>query len=322
MASSEPQTGKPQTGKPQTGKPRTITETGVSVIGAPRTTLRDFYYLFLKVRWSVAIAVIVVVYLALNAVFAYAYLLFGGVTNARAGSFYDAFCFSVETMGTVGYGYMYPTTAAANAIMIVQSVTSLIVTAVATGLVFAKFSRSSARVVFSKHAVIGPMDGVPTLMLRVGNERGNQILEATIRVAMVRTEITKEKTKFYRMYDLRLSRERSPAMSRSWTVLHPIDRDSPLFGATPESVTRDEIEIIANLVGTDDTSLQPVHARKRYEEQEIVWGARHADILTEAEDGTLILDIRRFHDIHVTEPFEGFPYPAPAPTTLPTPTRE
>jgi inward rectifier potassium channel len=302
-------------------KPRTVTETGVSVIGAPRTTLRDFYYLFLKVRWSVAIAVIVIVYLALNAVFAFAYLFAGGVTNARPGSFYDAFCFSVETMGTVGYGWMYPTTAAANAIMIVQSVTSLIVTAVATGLVFAKFSRSSARVVFSQHAVIGPMDGVPTLMLRVGNERGNQILEATIRVALVRTEITKEKTKFYRMYDLRLSRERSPAMSRSWTVLHPIDRDSPLFGATPESVTRDEIEIIANLVGTDDTSLQPVHARKRYQEQEIIWGARHEDILTETEDGTLVLDIRRFHDIRPTEPFEGFPYPA-AGAALPTRTHE
>jgi inward rectifier potassium channel len=302
-------------------KPRVVTETGVSVIGAPRTTLLDFYYLFLKVRWSVAIAVIVVAYLTLNAGFAVAYLVAGGVANARPGSFYDALCFSVETMGTVGYGWMYPTSAAANGIMIAESVTSLIVTALATGLVFAKFSRSSARVVFSKHAVIGPMDGVPTLMLRVGNERGNQILEATIRVSIVRTEVTKEGMRFYRMYDLRLSRERSPAMSRSWTVLHPIDKDSPLFGATPESVVRDEIEILANLVGTDDTSLQPVHARKRYEEQEIVWGARHEDILTEADDGTVVLDIRRFHDIRRTEPFEGFPYPSEG-KSVPTPTRD
>jgi inward rectifier potassium channel len=158
--------------------------------------------------------------------------------------------------------------------------------------------------------VIGPMDGVPTLMLRVGNERGNAILEATIRVALVRTEVTKEQTKFYRMYDLRLSRERSPAMARSWTVLHPIDRDSPLFGATPESVVRDEIELLVSLVGTDDTSLQPVHARRRYQEHEILWGARHADILTEDESGHIILDVRRFHDVLPTEPFDGFPYPA------------
>ena len=298
------------------------TETGVTIIGAPRTTLRDFYYLFLKVRWSVAIAVIVVAYLALNALFAVGYLALGGVANARFGSFYDAFCFSVETMGTIGYGAMYPASAAANAIMIVESVTSLVITAVATGLIFAKFSRSSARIAFSRHAVIGPMDGVPTLMLRVGNERGNQILEATIRVALVRTEITKEKTKFYRMYDLRLSRERSPAMARSWTVLHPIDADSPLFGATPESVVRDEIELIVNLVGTDDTSLQPVHARRRYQEHEIIWGARHADILTEDEEGNIVVDVRRFHDINPTEPLEGFPYPAAPVPAAPERTRE
>ncbi len=292
---------------------RTITEDEITVIGAPRTTLRDFYYLFLKVRWSVAIGVIVLAYLALNAAFAAAYVAVGGVANARAGSFYDAFCFSVETMGTVGYGWMYPLSAGANAIMISESVTSLIVTAVATGLVFAKFSRSSARVVFSKYAVIGPMDGAPTLMLRVGNERGNQILEATIRVALVRTEVTKEKTKFYRMYDLRLTRERSPAMSRSWTVLHVIDRESPLYAATPESIVAGEVELIVNLVGTDDTSLQPVHARKRYDDHEILWGARHVDVLTETEDGRLVMDVRRFHEVQPTEPFEGFPYPtAPA----------
>jgi inward rectifier potassium channel len=297
---------------PQRPPGKTTTETGVTVIGAPQNTLRDFYYLFLRVRWSAAIGVIVVAYLALNAVFATAYLVTGGVGNARPGSFFDAFCFSAETMGTIGYGAMYPSSVAANLVMVVESVTSLLVTALATGLVFAKFSRSSARVAFSRHAVIGPMDGVPTLMLRVGNERGNSILEATIRVSMIRTEITKERKIFYRMYDLRLTRERSPAVARSWTVLHPIERDSPLFGATPGSVVKDEIELLVSLVGTDDTSLQPVHARKRYDgEHDIIWGARHADILTE-EDGKLIMDVRRFHDIEDTDPIEGFPYPAAA----------
>jgi inward rectifier potassium channel len=188
-------------------------------------------------------------------------------------------------------------------------VTSLIVTAVATGLVFAKFSRSTARVAFSAQTVIGPMDGVPTLMLRVGNERGNSILEATIRLSIIRTEKTKEGSTFYRMYDLRLTRDRSPAMARSWTVLHPIVADSPLFGATPESAEKDEIELVATLVGVDDTSLQPVHARRRYLASEIVWGARHADVLSEDEHGNVILDIRRFHDIVPTEPIDGFPYP-------------
>lgn len=281
----------------------------IVVIGAARTTLRDVYYLFLRARWSGAILAIVILYLAINAVFAVVYEITGGVANARPGSFFDAFCFSVQTMGTIGYGAMYPTSGGANTVMIFESVTSLIITAVATGLIFAKFSRSSARVAFSDHAVIGPMDGTPTLMLRVGNERGNFILEATVRVSLVRTERTREGVTFYRMYDLRLARERSPAMTRSWTVLHPIAEDSPLFGATPETIARDEIELIVSLVGVDDTSLQAVHARRRYLDNEIVWGARHADILDEAPDGRIVLDMRRFHSVIPTSPIDQFPYP-------------
>jgi inward rectifier potassium channel len=284
-------------------------QTGVIVIGAPRQTLRDFYHLFLRVRWSVALAAITVSYLALNAIFAAAFVTVGGVANARPRSFWDAFCFSVQTMGTIGYGAMYPTSNGANVIVVVESVTSLIVTAVATGLVFAKFSRSTARVAFSRHAVIGPMDGVPTLMIRVGNERGNAILEASIRVALVRTERLKEGTSFYRMIDLQLTRDRSPAMARSWTILHPIVEGSPLYAATPASLKRDEVELMVNLVGTDDTSLQPVHARRRYVDSEILWGARHADVLSEDEAGNVILDVRKFHDVVRTQPTEQFPYP-------------
>jgi inward rectifier potassium channel len=263
----------------------------------------------LKVRWSAAIAAIVVSYLALNAVFAAAYLATGGIANARHGSFFDAFCFSVQTMGTIGYGAMYPSSRVANLVMIAESVTSLIVTALATGLIFTKFSRSSARVAFSRAAVISPMDGVPTLMIRVGNERGNQILEATIRMSLLRTEVTREGTTFYRIYDMKLARERSPAVARSWTILHPIGPESPLFGATPESLKKDEVELLASLVGTDDTSLQPVHARKRYLDHEIVWGARHVDILTVDENSNMVLDVSRFHDTVGTDPIEGFPYP-------------
>jgi inward rectifier potassium channel len=204
---------------------------------------------------------------------------------------------------------MYPTSVAANVVMIVESVTSLVVTAVATGLVFAKFSRSTARIVFSKSAVIGPMNGIPTLMIRVGNERGNSILEATVRVVLTRTEKLEEGTTFYRLVDLRLTRDRSPAMARSWTVLHPIDEGSPLFGATPESMKRDEIEITVNIVGTDDTSLQPVHARRLYLDGEVLWGARHADVLSEDEAGNVVLDVRKFHDVVATKPTPAFPYP-------------
>jgi inward rectifier potassium channel len=294
----------------QRGTPTARASAGqeIIVVGAAPTRLRDIYYIFLRIRWSLAIALIVAAYLSLNALFALAFLATGGIFNARPGSFFDDFCFSVQTMGTIGYGAMYPTSTAANLVVVAESVTSLIVTALATGLIFAKFSRSTARVAFSRHAVIGPNNGVPTLMLRVGNERGNFILEATIRVSMVRTERTTEGVLFYRMYDLRLARERSPMMTRSWTVLHFIDADSPLAGATPESLAKDEVELVVTVSGTDDTSMQPVHARKRYVDGEILWGARHADILSERDDGTVVVDVRRFHDVVPTEPVDGFPY--------------
>jgi len=288
---------------------RTPPSTDVVVIGAPRQTLRDFYHVFLRVSWTVALGSIVLAWLGINAVFGLVYLVIGGVAGTHGRSFWDAFCFSIQTMGTIGYGAMYPTSVAANVCMITESVTSLVITAVATGLIFAKFSRSTARVVFARHAAIGPMDGVPTLMVRVGNERGNSILEATCRLVLIRTERLKEGQTFYRMVDVRLSRERSPAMARSWTVLHPITPDSPLYGATPESLAKDEVELVVTLVGIDDTSLQAVHARARYTDTEVLWGARHADILSERPDGTLVLDVRRFNDVEPTAPIEGFPYP-------------
>ncbi len=269
---------------------------------------RDQYHQFLRFSWPQALGVIVAVYLAINALFATAYLVVGGVEGARGGSFFDAFSFSVQTLGTIGYGAMYPKARAAQVVVIVESVAGLLVTALATGLVFAKFSQPTGRIVFAHEAAVSPVDGVPTLMFRVGNERGNTIVEATVRVVLVRTVKTLEGVTFYRMEDIPLRRDRSPAMNRSWTVMHPIDAASPLRDATPESLARDEVEFLVTLVGTDDTSFQPVHARRSYEHTAVVWGARHADVLSETAAGDLVLDVRRFHDLEPTEPREGFPY--------------
>ncbi|MFT3772076.1 MAG: ion channel [Minicystis sp.] len=287
----------------------TSEEDEVRVVGATRTPLRDAYHTFLRSSWPVAIGAIVLAYLGLNAVFAALYLHLGGIAHARPGSFEDAFYFSVQTMGTIGYGAMYPETPAANELVVAESVTGLIVTALATGLVFSKFSLATSRLVFAQNAVISPMDGIPTLMFRLGNERSNRIIEATIRVSMVRTERTKEGMLFYRMYDLVLTRERSPVLSRSWTAMHRITPESPLHGSTPASLKKDEVELFVTVVGVDDTSLQPVHARYKYTDEGIVWGARHADILSEEEGGVIVLDLRKFHELTSTEPTEEFPYP-------------
>jgi inward rectifier potassium channel len=281
----------------------------VIAVGVKRAPFRDLYHRFLRLSWPLALGVIVAAFLLLNLLFAAAYFATGGIANARPGSFADAFFFSVQTMGTIGYGSMYPASAAANTLVVVEAVFGLLVTAVATGLVFTKFSQSNARILFSRHVTITLWDGVPTLMFRVSNERGNLIIEAQIRVILIRTEKTKEGVTFYRMVDLPLSRDRSPAFTRSWSVMHPILPGSLLHGATPESLKACEAEVMVSLVGTDDTSLQPVHARHTYADHEILWGMRHQDILREREDGRLILDLNRFHDVVPTEATEEFPYP-------------
>jgi inward rectifier potassium channel len=282
----------------------------IRTVGAPKTPLRDLYFTLLQIRWSAALGLLVGFYLGLNAIFAVFYMLAGGVSGARHCSFSDAFFFSVQTMGTIGYGAMYPIGTIANLLVVAESVTSLVVTAVVTGLLFAKFSRSSARIVFTREAVISPMEGVPTLMFRMSNERGNLIVEAQLRVSIVRTDITKEGHTFYRLLDLELTRDRSQAFTRSWLAMHPITPKSPLYGASPASLKEQEVELMVTITGLDETSMQPVHARHRYFDHEVLWGMRHADILTEEADGNLVLDMRKFHTTEATRPTEEFPYPA------------
>jgi inward rectifier potassium channel len=164
-------------------------------------------------------------------------------------------------------------------------------------------------VAFSRVITISPMDGVPTMALRVGNERGNDIIDAILRASIVRSVPTAEGVPFYRTLDLQLVRDRAPSLNRSWSVLHRIDEKSPLFGETPETLRASEAEITISLSGTDDTTLQPVHARHTYEDTSIVWGARPVDVLSETAEGDLLLDVRKFHDIEPTEATPDFPYP-------------
>ena len=260
-------------------------------------------------------ATVTAAFLLANLLFGCAYAELGGVANARPHSVTDGFYFSVQTMATIGYGAMYPQSTAAHVLVVMEAVLGLLLTALCAGLVFAKFSRPIGRIVFSRQVVIGPLDGVPMLMFRVGNERGNLIAEATIRVSLVRTVKTREGVTFYRMTDLPLVRDRSPALSRSWNVMHEINDASPLYGYDPERMAREELELIVSLMGVDDTSYQPVHARHQYQHLHIVWGARHADVLSETPDGNLILDIRKFHNVLPTEPLESFPYPRAASTS-------
>lgn len=283
----------------------------IRVVGAKQSLFGDWYYDLLRMKWANLLGFIFLVVMSVNALFAVGYVAVGGVTNMKAHSYEEAFYFSAETMGTIGYGAMFPESRGANLLMVAESFVSMLVTALSTGLIFTKFARPIGRVAFSKKATISPMEGVPTLMFRLGNERTNTIVEGTVHVSYSRTIVTAEGMKFYKMIDLILARDRSPAIAKSWTILHHIDQTSPLFGATPESLAKEDAEFLVSLAGMDDTSYQPVHARHIYEAPEVLWGARNADILSEDGDN-VILDLKHFHEVIPTNPTEDFPYPTAA----------
>jgi inward rectifier potassium channel len=269
----------------------------IHIVGAPTPGLRDVYHALLRVPWWATLLVIVGGYLSLNVLFALLYLVVGGVAHARPGSVVDAFFFSIHTMGTIGYGAMYPESMAANVLVVAESVTGLVVLALATGLVFVRFSQTRARLIFSAKVAIGKMDGVPTLMLRVGNERRGSIVDTRFRLTFSRTTRTAEGVTFYRLEELPLVRTRAPALTRSWNVLHRIVEGSPLFGFDAGRLAEVEGELTLEVVGVDDTSLQAVHARHTWYPGSVAWGARLADVLSETPDGDMILDLRNFHEV-------------------------
>src|SRR5438477_900370 len=183
----------------------------ILALGLHRPWFRDLYHFALRVSWWRFLLMSIVLYVTANALFALLYLIPGdAIANARPGSFADAFFFSIQTMATIGYGVMSPATFYANLLMTLETGVGSMLIAVATGLVFARFSRPTARVLFSQVAVIGPHNGVPTLSFRIANQRRNQILQAEVAVTLLRDERTAEGILVRRFYDLPLARYRSP----------------------------------------------------------------------------------------------------------------
>ncbi len=248
-------------------------------IGLKRKWHRDLYHRALTWPWWGFLLLVVAVFLAINVVFAVLYLLQqGAISNAAPGSLLDAFFFSVETFATIGYGVLAPATVYANTLMTAEAICGLLFVALTTGMLFARVSRPTARVLFSRVAVVSPFNGRPTLMVRMGNERTSQILQAEVTMTLVRNEVTREGDSIRRFYDLPLSRSRTPLFALSFLAMHPIDTASPLCGCSPEGLEAIEAEILVTVAGLDETSGQTVHARHSYLPSAIRFGYRYVDV--------------------------------------------
>ena len=261
----------------------------------------DFYHYLLTCSWPLLIVLATAAFFLLNALFGAVYYQLGGIANARRGSFADLFFFSVETMTTIGYGDLVPVALSARMVMSFEALTGLMSFALVTGIAFAKFSRPSVRVRFSRYAVVSRRDGVPSLMFRLTNTRANQIVEAEIHVLFARMDITAEGENVWRFSDLELSRRRNGTFRHSWTVIHPIVPGSPLYGSSPDSLDKVLAEVVVSMTGIDAVFMQTVYARHSYFARDIIYGARLTDVMRQEPQGGFVIDYGKFDEVETTE---------------------
>lgn len=279
--------------------PRSSTVLRIRTVGRRWAPHEDLYHTVLTSSWWTFFLSVSVAFLSANALFAVAYVVQpGSIANARPGNFEDAFFFSVQTMATIGYGGMAPATFFGHVMVTLEAIVAMLGVAVIAGITFSKFSRPTARVLFSDKVVIGPRNGVPHLMFRMANWRRNTILEAQLHVILLLEETTEEGHVMRRPHDLPLVRDRNPLFALTWTAMHKIDETSPFFGPDALERLRDrKAQLFLTLMGTDETFSQSVHSRRGYELSDIVLGAQFADVISFLDDGTRLIDFRLFHDV-------------------------
>ena len=267
-------------------------------VGFHTNWFTDGYHQMLVLSWGRFLLAGTVLYLLLNVLFAALYLVVpNSIDHARPGDFGDAFFFSVQTMATIGYGVLTPSGTYANLIMLAETMVSLVFVAFTTGVTFARFSRPTARVNFSRVATISPYDGVPTLSVRMSNGRRNQILEAAVSLTLLRRERSAEGQWMRRFYNLALTRAHTPVFALSFTAMHPIDEASPLHGSTPESLAHEAVELVVAVTGLDETMSQTIHARTSYRADEILFAHRFKDMFGFTESGRVVIDFTAFHEV-------------------------
>lgn len=273
-------------------------------IGLPHRPMQDLYFELMRGSWTRLVLLFVATYVSANLLFGLVYWLDErSLSEGHAASYWDAFFFSVQTLSTIGYGSISPASELADIVVTIESMVGILGVAVGTGLIFTKFSRTTAGVMFSDDMVINVRNGYPCLMFRVANSRGNEVVEASVRLAVLLTETTLEGVTMRRVIDLELLRNTSPVFTLSWQVMHEIREDSPLYGFDLEQLTQERSIFIVTLTGIDNTFSESVHARKMYTDLDVRVGAHFEDVI-EFSDDALTIDLRKFHD---TLPDEMWP---------------
>lgn len=270
--------------------------------GVSRRSFKDIYFTLIRGSWARLFAVFALVFLSANAFFAVLYMLQPGAIGNASGHFVDAFAFSVQTMATIGYGTLTPHTHYADAIVTMEACLSIVGTAVVTGLVFAKASRPTAGVLFSTPLCVTRMNGKPVLTFRMGNSRGNEVVDATVDVSAVVNTTTTEGLSFRRIFPLALQRHRSPVFVLTWSVHHDLNEASPLYDIDWKGELPELQAIVITLIGHDGTYGQTIYARHIYYPEDVRVNEHFVDVISDLDDGRLLVDYSRFHQTEPDKP--------------------
>ena len=271
-------------------------------VGLPIVRSLNIYHTLITTSWRNFFGIVAVFYLTLNLMFACLYLaagpgaLEGIVVTTPGDHFSQAFFFSVQTFATIGYGVIHPHGLIANILVTIEALVGLMSLALATGILFARFSRPQARILFSERAIVAPYRGITGLMFRIANERNSQMIDVEARVTLTRNEIVNGQPQ-RRFHNLELERSKVIFMPLHWVVVHPIDDKSPLHGIDQESFAASDAEILVLLSAIDETFSETVHRRTSYKFGEVTWGVRFRDMFVSTDEGMPTIDIRRLSDV-------------------------
>ncbi len=267
------------------------------------------YHTLLTMSWPKFLLLVICYYVVGNAIFAWLYLACGPaalqVTSGPepTSPLLKAYFFSVHTFSTIGYGNIVPVGLAANTIVAAESLFALLGFALATGILFARFSRPTAKIWFSEMALVAPYEGISAFEFRITNARNNQIIELTARVLFSRFENGRDGSRVRKYHELRLERSKVTFFPLTWTIVHPIDDTSPMYGLTPQDLAATDTEFLILLTGIDETFSQTVHARSSYRADEIIWNARFSNMYVHGDHGQVLsVDMERFNHFERVNP--------------------
>jgi inward rectifier potassium channel len=288
------------------GQVRDIAGRRIIAEGLERNVWSDLYFNAMTMSWPAFVAVLAAAFVALNFVFAVIYDLGDApIANAGKGSLADLFFFSVETTSTVGYGDMHPQTIYGHVVATAENFTGLLLLAVMTGLVFARFSRPRARIIFAKYPVVTKHNSAQTLIFRMANARSNFITEATAKLWVLRPTVSQEGKRLIGFEQMRLLRSENPTFALSWTLFHPISEDSPLFGQDEDRLTTSQMNFVVSVVGFDEASGQIVRARDVFAAQDVRFDQEYVDFVWVDDQGLRHIDYAKIDATQPVRPVAG-----------------